>query len=491
MMRRIRRVREIAGAEEGTLLVIFGVSLTVLLGIVALSFDMGRIDATQSELQSFADSVALAAAGELDRQPTSISRATAAAANLIADTQTYGNGGATLDSGDFTLTFYETLPGADTSALTSSTTNPEKAAYVHVQVSTHTVQLTFAAAFNALRPGGGAPDNTVSAQAVAGFTQYACDISPLMFCLPNAAGFNATSATGTMINLRSARQNAAWGPGDFGFLDPSSALVDDEGPCGGESGGNLRRCLMAAEGSITQCYPLNGVDVEPGQAIGSTDAAFNVRFDIYASTMNGKRNDADYQPAPNVVKGIVPQGGGSCIGNNEDPSPDTIALPRDTCLGAGTCGTGARYGDGTFSWTSYLNTNHGGADPSSAYPMAGDLAGTRWEMYNAEISASGGGDILSGLAETGRPECSSNMSGDPYRRVVIAAGIDCTANPINGAATGVPVQEFYKIFLTEPVGNDGNTPPTFDIWGEVIGSAGGAAGGGGGAIIHDVVQLYR
>jgi hypothetical protein len=42
------------------------------------------------------------------------------------------------------------------------------------------------------------------------------------------------------------------------------------------------------------------------------------------------------------------------------------------------------------------------------------------------------------------------------------------------------------------VGDDGASPPTLDIWGEVVGSAGGGAGGTGDAgIFRDVVQLYR
>ena len=63
MLNRFRKLREIRDSEDGVILVLFGVSLTVLLGMVALSFDMGRINVTQSELQSYADSVALAAAG--------------------------------------------------------------------------------------------------------------------------------------------------------------------------------------------------------------------------------------------------------------------------------------------------------------------------------------------------------------------------------------------------------------------------------------------
>ena len=77
--------------------------------------------------------------------------------------------------------------------------------------------------------------------------------------------------------------------------------------------------------------------------------------------------------------------------------------------------------------------------------------------------------------------------------MIIAAAIDCAANGLGGAATDVPVQQFVKIFLTEPVGDDGTSPPTLDIWGEVIGSAenGGAGSGGTGGVFHDVVRLYR
>jgi hypothetical protein len=78
-------------------------------------------------------------------------------------------------------------------------------------------------------------------------------------------------------------------------------------------------------------------------------------------------------------------------------------------------------------------------------------------------------------------------------RLVIAAAIDCVANPINGAATNVPVAEFVELFMTNPVGTGAGSPPSFDLWVEVIGSAGvegyGSAGTGG--VFRDVVQLYR
>jgi hypothetical protein len=231
------------------------------------------------------------------------------------------------------------------------------------------------------------------------------------------------------------------------------------------------------------------VDTEPGQKVGIEDAIFNVRFDMFSATMNGARNDPDYPAAPNVIKGLVGKGtNAACVGSNPEVSPDTVGLPRDTCFTTGTCG---RYGDGDWAAgrATYVQKNYGGTDP---HPNAR----TRYQYYLAEILAGGGGTsgspILTGRAETGRPQCTSRQSADPERRVVVAAAIDCDANPISGRTTGVPVKEFVKMFLTEPVGNDGTTPTKLDLWVEVVGPAGGNGGSNGAeGIFHDVVQLFR
>ncbi len=485
-MRKTRNIRDLGANEDGTMLIIWGVTFVLIFGIVALSFDLGRVAVTQTELQSYADNVALAAAGELDGEDDAITRATSAAANLIADRKTYGSGDDTLAGAtDYTLTFLSDLPNDDGSAITVTTTDPADAVYARVQVNSSTVQMTFAAAFTGLT-GNNGPADQVAATAVAGYTQYACDVTPLMFCLPNA-NYKADANIGNMIRLRAGGNGAAWAPGAFGFLDPGKVKVDPSGPCAGLNGVKLDACLLGAEGSITQCFSQRGVDIEPGQKVGIEDAVFNTRFDIYKSIMNGEKNDPAYPPAPNVIKGIVPKGGGSCIGQNEEISTDTVGMPRDDCFGSNSCG---RFGDGGWSAgrINYVNVNYGGTDPHPA-------ATTRYAYYLAEIAAAGGAgsssDILSGLSENGRPQCSNNQSSDPDRRVVIAAGIDCAANSINGAATNVPVKEFFKIFLTEPVGDDGTSPPRVDIWGEIIGSAGGLGAGGNSGTFRDVVQLYR
>ena len=516
-MRRPMVISRFARSEEGAVLAFWGVCLAALLGIVALSFDFGRIAVTQTELQTFADNVALAAAGELDGSGDAIDRATLAAGQLITDRQTYGNGDKVLSGAmDYSLTFLASLPESDADVAADQTADPAEAAFVQVVVTAQTVDLTFGAAFAALT-GQDPMDNVVSATAVAGFVSYACDVTPMMFCIPSES-WTADANVGQMIQLRAGGQGGAWAPGTFGFLDPSKVLVDAEGPCEGLNGGNLDRCLIGAAGPITQCFSYRGVDIEPGQKTGSLEAAINTRFDIYNSTMNGKRNDPDYAPAPNVIKGIVPSGNGSCIGNNEALSPNTLGLPRDTCFAAGSCGSvngglGPRFGNGAWDRNSYFSANYAPFDGTVPAAIQGWLTmnavnpgqPTRFEVYRAEIAASSG-DILTGdtygngndgnpIAETGLPICNtrSNPAVDYSRRVIVAAGIVCgPPNNIGGAASGVPVEEYAKIFLTEPASNDGSGN-SFTIWGEVVGTA--ESNGDGMAedagLFRDVVQLFR
>lgn len=477
--------------ESGAILVLWAAALAVMLGIVALSFDIGRMGATQSELQAYADHVALAAAGELDGKSDAITRATSAAANLISDTQTFGSGSNALSgSASYTLEFFDRLPPTDGSPMTSGlTADPAEAIYARVTVAPRTVAFSFAQVFFTLTGRTPTP-NDVGAVAVAGFTQWACDITPMMFCIPDPA-FDADDPArkGDMIRLRAGGQGAAWGPGNFGFLEPSTLALDASGNCAGSGGtGPTLRCVLGAVGSITQCFPARGVNTEPGQKVGITNDSLNTRFDMWSGAMKNERNNPIYAPAPNVVKGLEPKSGGACNWSNPQATADTAPMPRDNCISSGGC---LPYGDGNWSAgrANYIAKNYGGNDPHPS-------ASTRYEYYLAEIAAAGGASstapILSGRSETGRRMCSANQSNDPERRVIIAAGIDCAANPISGRTTNVPVHQFVKMFITEPVVDNGGSVSALDIYAEIIGSAGGNGGSNGAAgIVHDVVQLYR
>ena len=486
--------------ECGSILVLWIMSLVAILGITALVFDMGRIQIAQGDLQRFADSVALAAAAELDGQADSITRATSAANNLISNPQAYGGDGTLSGTGDYTLSFLDGLPNVDTdSPAAFTTTVATEAIFARVTTSPATLDPMYLRATRAMVGVSGSAQATVSAEAIAGFTMEACDVTPLMFCKPPAWSATQSSSIGDGILLRSGGQGTAWGPGDFGFLDVTASALGST--CQGLTGAKLIGCLIGAEDNITGCYSQRGVTIEPGQKVGLMNAVFNTRFDQFQSAMLQFQNDAAYTVAPNIISGFVPNG--SCGWNNVSPSTNSIGLPHDNCFVSGSC---SRYGDGNWNYALYIDTNYGdgnglldaGEDAHLLPHIPAAYAGTRYGIYVAEIEYAKtaglpGSAILDARDETGIAQCSSNVSTDPKRRVVIAAAVDCVANPISGAATNVPVAEFVELFMTNPVGTGSGTPPSFDLWVEVIGSAGvaGYSSAGTGGVFRDVVQLFR
>jgi len=487
-------LRRFGREEDGAVLVMVGIFLAVAFGFLALAVDFGRVASTQSELQSFADQVALAAAGELDGRADAITRAQSAADRLISDWASYAAGDRRLaGAADYALTFLTTLPGDDRSAATATTNNGRDARFVQVRVNQATVPTPFGAVAAALRGEAGRQDaSTVAAVAVAGTASYACDVTPLMFCVPNGT-WRAADNIGDQIQLRSGGQGAAWGPGNFGFLDPTSLSTDANGPCAGLTGAGLYRCLVGAERAVTTCIRTDqGVNTLTGQRNGLAEA-FNTRFDLFVGSMQSYRTDAAYRPAPNTVQGTLARrangnGNGNrpaCRGNNVDVS-DAIALPRDTCITAGTCG---RFGNGSWNRATYVNTNH-----NRTYPTGTSASSTRYAMYLAEIAGARSRNApnnvpLPGKQETGAPAChAQGASADTARRNLIAAAIDCTANNIQGNTTGVVPLEYVELFLTEPVGTSGNDT---DIFVEVVGGAGGFGSGAAVGAYRDIVQLYR
>lgn len=473
--------------EEGGILVFWALFLAIAFGFVALTFDIGRVANTQSELQSYADQVALAAAGELDGRSSAIVRATDAADGLISRRQTFGDGGEEMrGQGEYTLTFLSSLPANDRDPATATTTDPTRARFVQVSVNQRNVQTPFAA-INATLVGraGANAQSQVGASAVAGVASYACDITPLFFCVPS--GWNADLNIGQQIELRSGGQGSAWGPGNFGFLDPASLDVDEDGACATLSGANLYRCLVGAERSITKCIRTDaGIETLTGQRQGLV-RAFNTRFDIFQGSMQSERNNADYRPAPNTIQGTIPRGG-ECRGNNVDPS-EAMALPRDAEIIAGT----SRFGSGNWARQAYLDQNHGGEWPTGGVPP---LNFTRYQVYLAEIAAAQSRTApnnvpLPGFDETGAAQCHQlGPSSDPNRRTVIAAAVVCDGD-MAGKSDVFPM-EYVRVLMTEPVLEMGGGDKG-KILVEVVETVGGVGSGSGAdtGIYREVIQLHR
>lgn len=518
-------------SEDGAILVFVAVALAAMLGMAALAFDFGRVTTTQSELQSYADSVALAAAGELDGHADSITRATNAAANLISDRQSFGtrNKDHTLSGDtDYQLFFYEAPKDpADEPAQAgelldaTQTASALKAAFVRVVVATHEVETPLAAAVASM-VGNSFEFASVRAEAVAGFTLTACDITPMFFCLPQPS-LDVTE--GQMIKMVSqGGGDDQWGPGNFGFLAANEILgIDENGACEPAPPGQEDTCALAASKSVSMCFSQRGVETKPGVSVGNMIAGFNTRFDRYNASSKQFQNEGKYDvdnfaAAPNVLDGWITEAKGNKCTTEKSPPYETVdpndptqtvvdptatvGLPLDDCFAGGLCASG-RIGDGDFGagLQEYLKVNYAvdysGEEPAGI-PDWFPTDGTRYDIYKAEIAHQAELQALldaQGKVESSLPSCqpASSGAGDPGRRVIVAAGIDCDiyASELNGGSGVLPVSKFVEMFLTRPSESDG-TGANATIYAEVIRTVdSGASTGGTGGILHDVVQLYR
>jgi Flp pilus assembly protein TadG len=231
--------RRLANDTRGAILLFSAILLIFVLGTGGLILDFARVWNAQSELQSFADHAALVAAGELDGNPGAIARANDALDRLITDRQHYANEAVGLDSGSVTARFLRDLPANDTDNNLAPfvTANDALARFVHVQLNPYTVSTIFADILLTISGNAGV-DIGVGATAVAGYTQFVCDITPMMFCTP---GPNYAPVPGRMINMVSGNSG---GPAQFGLLDLN---FDPNGPCGAPNqGADFFRCALGA-----------------------------------------------------------------------------------------------------------------------------------------------------------------------------------------------------------------------------------------------------
>ena len=75
-------VRQTRRAQEGFVLIVTSIALTILLALAALGIDIGRMYVIRAELQSFTDAAALSAATQLDGTDAGFANARAGAGRL-------------------------------------------------------------------------------------------------------------------------------------------------------------------------------------------------------------------------------------------------------------------------------------------------------------------------------------------------------------------------------------------------------------------------
>jgi Flp pilus assembly protein TadG len=476
---------KLSSDKTGSVLPFAALFLAGLLGVVGLSVDLGRHYILSTELQQAADAAALAGAYQLDAygQPaTVIARVTAAVQGtpLVTNSQKLGStpGIITISS----VTLLNTIPASDDTPITGGSTAPP---YNFVRVQTQAVVSNNIFG----RVVGQPPTVTLQAQAVARKGRAVCQITPLAVCNPAeatggaGAAFNPAAYYGKQIMVRQkSGNNAAWAPGNFGFLDVPGY---DNGASG----------LAAALGSAAPNACFNtAVTTKPGQTNGARNA-LNTRFDMYENPFfKSEKNNPNFPPAENVTKGYDTTAGNYC----NSPTAATTSQPNIQQLGRDTNLTDTnRFGNGNWNCATYWQAVHPGVTAptgcgtSPGTPTSGI---TRFQIYRYEIDnnlvPTGGGNGAN-AREDGRKQCSNQPATAPVnndlstdRRVITMAVINCLEFGIGGKST-VPPEAFLNGFLTEPVTPDG------DIVMEVIGSNLQGNGGYTPVRSRDWVELVR
>jgi putative Flp pilus-assembly TadE/G-like protein len=486
-----RLLARLARDERGVITVMTVIATVLFVAIGGLAIDLGRMYSLHSQLQSYADHVALAAAAELDGQDGAIARARRAAlgdAGLppLEDVQTFAVGSPDLRV--LEPVFLRALPADPSPQYAMSdlapyvTTEDAKARFVWVTVEPRTMNFLMLPIMHMLADRDlNTPDSaTLSATAVAGFTREVCNSPPLMMCNPYESGGNKgfTPIIGQQILLKTQGSGASWAPGDFGLLDTADSAGEDE--CtGGLGGTNKIRCVLALINPNSRCVG-DRANIRPGQAT-AVEGGLNARFDIWDPPLQNKRTDPAFAPAANVTKGLT-HANNQCAMNKFTTAPDTVRLPRDGCFASGTCDSG-RFGNGvtTAALSSYWATNHRGAT------LPGELIGaTRYDLYRYEIDHNQIPNSTRANGEHGGPTCAPAGYDNPVRdrRVLVVAVINCVEQAIHGNRDNVPVVAFARMFMTEPVA-DG---PQHEIYAEMLGVL---EPGGEDGVLHDFPQLYR
>ena len=404
--------------RRGAVAVYIAIITPVMIGIGALTLDLGRVITLHSELQYAADSASLAGARELDRFDGAIKRARAAAQHAISNIQTFAaDGGGKQVAIDVTdcanppvppcVRFLKSLPADDDDPILPSdvTTKDDEARFMEVRVGARAVTN---ALIQIVTLGSGPSTISTVASAVAGNDQVICRIPPMFMCNPTEPDGNLdlelevdlAVLAGVQMEMFHQGGTGQYTPGNFGLLCPTGT---EGSPCGA---GFVRDALASTTGT---CVSLNVAETKTGVTLQMVRTGINARHDFYTPQAKTSDNIAwrtldEFVPAANVTQGGKPpnntQGNQTKCEYNDimadvvnaagqteaewidaDPINNTadnfvatgveetaMGFPRDQCINADNCATdGAvagnqRIGDGNWDYINYYRINHG-CDP--------------------------------------------------------------------------------------------------------------------------------
>ena len=401
---------------RGAVAVYIAIITPVMIGVGAMTLDLGRLITLHSELQYAADSASLTGARELDRFPGAIKRARAAAAGAVVNIQTFAtDGGGKQVAIDTTecadppvppcVRFLRSLPADDDDPIQASdvTTVDKEARFMEVHVGARAVTNML---IQIVTLGSGPSTISTVASAVAGNDQVICNIPPMFMCNPTEPDTNLdlklpvdlVALEGRQMEMFHQGGTGQYTPGNFGLLCPTGT---EGSPCGG---GFIRDALASTTGT---CVSMQLAETKTGNTLGMVRAGINARNDYFLPQSKTSDNVPwrtldEFVPAANVTQGAKPpvntsgnqtkceytevgddnlNAGGQTVDewiaadpvNNTadnfvvDQVADTaMGFPRDKCIIADNCATAPgnvngnqRIGDGIWDYHEYFRINHG------------------------------------------------------------------------------------------------------------------------------------
>ncbi len=316
--------RSLARDEGGAVAVMLALMLTVLGGVVALSFDLGRMWNLSTELQTAVDAGALAGATQLNGDDgVRLLAAQAAASEMARNQQIY----ASIDgAGDVTYSTVFSCTDPTDCVMTNANfrflvtidpdvdaTSDADARFIEV-TAVRTVGFSFAALVGAVNQA------SPIAKAVAGWEVYVCGNMSLMMCNPaeDPSNTNLTAPfdldgsdggrdyRGTGITLKEKGGAGQLIPGEFVWLAIVTCGDDESDPnnCTVEKGANELGEALAQVNPPEACTG-NSVVLQTG-TITDVGRMVNMRMDIYPNSGPGDYpNEMNYRPSRNPLTGLA------------------------------------------------------------------------------------------------------------------------------------------------------------------------------------------
>ncbi len=433
--------------------VVFAAALSVMLGLVV---DVGRTYAEQMRLQTYLDSVAVAAAAELDGEPDAIDRAKWVIAHALPERRAAFSTGAGDRFAVDQTRFLSEAPDVEDRALDLAsiagrvTTDPAAATHVLLTARERSVPWSFLRLLSdadrhdaRFRFGAWA-----AATPIRGET---CMTPLLAMCAPAGASTEALGTPGRQLRLRKGLDDA-WQPGEYGLI---ADLRDDPArSCAGLTGSARAVCLLAIDTHESTCKDTIRLTNGAGTQVG---AALDTRFDIWGGAAAALRSNAHVSSDENTIAGELY----TCEAPDFDAVSASYGLPVDPCFDDGGCETLSGV-VAAEDLELYWARTHGGALPEAL------RGGARYETYRHEIA----NRFLDprGPEQSAVNSCNAASSARENRRVFQMAVIDCGALAgAGGGADGtgasgedIPVEAYAEVFLTNPVARPQAFVATFD-----------------------------